>query len=289
MRKKEKSVEQHNQIMILHEFLVYSDLIIQSAYMVQISLNYPFLFSSISSIPSLVSTILSDFIDVNNLITSTIALFVVIDPIGIIPLFISLTRNKSKKERKTVTSNAIITTGILLLVFAIAGTQILTIFGITISSFMIAGGILLFIVAIELMTKGEWTFSIPRGIRMDKNKSTNISDMYDSTSQDTKRNFQGESGVVPLAFPLLAGPGAITAVIISYQANGLITSILSIAIVLGITYVIFSLADLINKVLGQRGSMIVTRVFAVIVAAIAIQYIIQGLGETLTDLGQVES
>jgi hypothetical protein len=110
--------------MILHEFFVYSDLIIQSVYMVQISINYPFLFSSIPSIPSLISTILSDFIDVNDLITSTIALFVIIDPIGIIPLFISLTRNKSKKERKTVTSNAIITTGILLLVFAIAGTHL---------------------------------------------------------------------------------------------------------------------------------------------------------------------
>lgn len=272
--------------MILLEFLVYLDLIIPPDYMVQISLNYPFLFSSsISSIPSLVTT-LSDFIDVNNLITSTIALFVVIDPIGVIPLFISITRNISKRERKTVTSNAIITTGILLLVFAVTGTQILTIFSITISSFMIAGGILLFIVAIELMTRGEWTFSIPRDIMMGTNKSTNNSDMYDRTSQDTKRNFQGESGVIPLAFPLLAGPGAITAVIISYQANGLITSILSIAIVLGITYVIFSIADLINKVLGKRGSMIVTRVFAVIVAAIAIQYIIQGLGETLTDLGK---
>jgi multiple antibiotic resistance protein len=275
--------------MILHEFFVYSDLIIQSVYMVQISINYPFLFSSIPSIPSLISTILSDFIDVNDLITSTIALFVIIDPIGIIPLFISLTRNKSKKERKTVTSNAIITTGILLLVFAIAGTQILTIFGITISSFMIAGGILLFIVAIELMTRGEWTYSIPRSIRMNKNESTNISDMSDSTSQDTKSNYQGESGVVPLAFPLLAGPGAITAVIISYQANGLVTSIVSIAIVLGITYVIFNIADLINKVLGQRGSMIVTRVFAVIVAAIAIQYIIQGVEGTVTSFMQVES
>ena len=274
---------------MIHEFFVCSDLIIQSAYAVQIYLSHFFLFHSfISSIPPILSAIL-DSIDVNNLITSTIALFVVIDPIGVIPLFISLTRNISKKERKTFSSNAIITTGILLLVFAVAGTQILTIFGITISSFMIAGGILLFIVAIELMTRGEWTYSIPRRIRMNKNESTNISDMSDSTSQDTKSNYQGESGVVPLAFPLLAGPGAITAVIISYQANGLVTSIVSIAIVLGITYVIFNIADLINKVLGQRGSMIVTRVFAVIVAAIAIQYIIQGVEGTVTSFMQVES
>ena len=270
---------------MIHEFLICSDLITQSAYAAQIYLSHFFLFhSSISSIPPIVSAIL-DFIDVNDLITSTIALFVVIDPIGVIPLFVSLTRNITKKEGKTVTSNAIITTGILLFVFAVAGAQILTIFGITISSFMIAGGILLFIVAIELMTRGEWTFSIPKSRWMNKNEPTNIPD---SVSQDA-RSFQGESGVVPLAFPLLAGPGAITAIIISYQANGLITSILSIAIVLGITYMIFRIANSINKVLGQRGSMIVTRVFAVIVAAIAIQYIIQGVGETITNFMQLES
>ncbi|MGH9974862.1 MAG: MarC family protein [Nitrososphaeraceae archaeon] len=254
-----------------------------SVYTVQIYLSHFFLSpSSISSILPIISTIL-DFININDLITSTIALFVVIDPIGVIPLFVSLTRNISKKERKTVTSNAIITTGILLLIFAVAGTQILTIFGITISSFMIAGGILLFIVAIELLTRGEWTFSIPRSTRKSKGESMNVSDRV---SQDAKSSFQGESGVVPLAFPLLAGPGAITAVIISYQANGLVTSILSIAIVLIITYMIFRIADSINKILGQRGSMIVTRVFAVIVAAIAIQYIIQGIGETFTDFMQ---
>lgn len=239
-----------------------------------------FLLPSISHIPSAISNIVPDFIAVNDLITSTIALFVVIDPIGVIPLFVSLTRNVSKKERKTVTSNAIITTGILLFVFAVAGTQILSIFGITISSFLIAGGILLFIVAIELMTRGELTFSIPRTKRMNKNEVTNT---LDNIRQDAK-SFHGESGVVPLAFPLLAGPGAITAVMISYQANGLVTSILSIAIVLSITYMIFRIADSINRVLGQRGSMIVTRVFAVIVAAIAVQYIIEGVGDTIPNL-----
>ena len=77
---------------MIHEFFVCSDLIIQSAYAVQIYLSHFFLFhSSISSIPPIVSAIL-DAIDVNDLITSTIALFVVIDPIGVIPLFVSLTR-----------------------------------------------------------------------------------------------------------------------------------------------------------------------------------------------------
>jgi multiple antibiotic resistance protein len=86
----------------------------------------------------------------------------------------------------------------------------------------------------------------------------------------------GESGVVPLAFPLLAGPGAITSVIISYQAYGFVVTIFSIAIVIGITYVILLFVNPIYKLLGRRGSMIVTRVFAIFVAAIAIQYVIEG-------------
>jgi multiple antibiotic resistance protein len=89
-----------------------------------------------------------------NLIKSTIALFVVIDPVGNVPLFIALTEKMEKNERKAVSKIAIITAAILLTVFAIAGSEILTIFGITIYSFMVAGGILLFIVSIELLTHG---------------------------------------------------------------------------------------------------------------------------------------
>jgi len=185
---------------------------------------------------------------------STIALFVVIDPIGTVPLFIALTEKMGKEERKAVSKTAIITSGVLLVVFAVAGTQILTIFGITIFSFMIAGGILLFIVAIELLAHGLWRFGGSGG---------------SATG--------GESGVVPLAFPLLAGPGAITSVIISFQTTGLVVTILSIAIVIGITYVILRAIDPIYKLLGRRGSMIITRVFAVFIAAIAIQYIIEGV------------
>lgn len=185
---------------------------------------------------------------------STIALFVVIDPIGTVPLFIALTEKMGAKERKAVSKTAIITSGVLLVLFAVAGTQILAIFGITIFSFMIAGGILLFIVAIELLTHGIWRFGASGG-----NLTT------------------GESGVVPLAFPLLAGPGAITSVIISFQTAGLIVTILSIAIVIGITYVILQSINSIYRLLGRRGSMIITRVFAVFIAAIAIQYIIEGV------------
>ena len=186
---------------------------------------------------------------------STIALFVVIDPIGTVPLFIALTEKLADDERKAVSKTAVITSGILLMVFAIAGTQILAIFGITIFSFMIAGGILLFIVSVELLTHGIWRFG---------------------------SGGSGESGVVPLAFPLLAGPGAITSVIISFQAGGLLVTLLSVTVVIGATYMILRSVNHIYKLIGRRGAMIVTRVFAVFIAAIAVQYIIEGVRHFFT-------
>jgi multiple antibiotic resistance protein len=186
----------------------------------------------------------------NDLLRATISLFVVINPIGIIPLFASITQKMQKNERDRVLKTTVITAAALLMIFAIAGTQILSMFGITISSFMIAGGILLFVVSIELLTHGGWSFG--------------------GTVSD-------ESGVVPLAFPLLAGPGAITAVILSFQMSGLMVTILSIAIVIGMTYIVFSLTGTIYRILGRRGSLIITRIFAVLIAAIAVQYVVDGL------------
>lgn len=185
-----------------------------------------------------------------DIITSIIALFVVIDPIGNIPLFIAFTKKLEKAEHKTVSKTAILTAAALLLLFGVAGTQILQLFGITIFSFMIAGGTLLFIIAIELLTYGEWRFA---------------------------GSVKEEIGVVPIAFPLLAGPGSITAVIISYQTSGFLITFSSIIIVMAITYVILRMVNPIYKVLGNRGSMIVSRVFAVIIAAIAVEYIVKGI------------
>ena len=193
---------------------------------------------------------------VDNLIKSTIGLFVVIDPVGSVPLFIALTRMMEKHERKAVSKIAIITAAALLIVFAVAGTQILAIFGITIFSFMVAGGVLLFMVSIELMTHGVWRFG------------------GEVVGKGVSNPALGESGVVPLAFPLLAGPGAITSVIISFQTAGLIVTMLSV--VISATYIVLLLVNPIYRLLGRRGSMIVTRVFAVFIAAIAVQYIVQG-------------
>ena len=188
-----------------------------------------------------------------DLIRSTVALLIVVDPLGAIPLFIALTQKMERVQKRAVSKTIIITATALLFAFAIAGNQIFAVFGITIASFMIAGGVLLFIVAVELLTHGGWRFG-------------------DASAKD-------EAGIVPLAFPLLAGPGAITAVIISLETSGLIVTAISILITTGATYLTLRYSDGIYRVLGRRGSLIVTRVFAVFVAAIAVQFVVQGVQE----------
>ena len=202
---------------------------------------------------------------IDDLVKSIIALFVVIDPIGSVPLFIAITQNMEKTERKSISKVAIITAAALLIVFAVAGSKIFEIFGISVSSFMVAGGVLLFIVSIELLTHVVWSFGNGGGV----------------SSSSSSSSVSGESGVVPLAFPILAGPGAITSVIISFQTAGLIVTILSITVVIGITYIVLLFVNQIYRLLGRRGSMIITRVFAVLIAAIAVQYIVYGFKNIL--------
>ena len=190
-----------------------------------------------------------------DLLKAVISLFVVVNPVGKVPLFVTLTEKMEKQNKRLVSKNAIITTAVLLTIFAVAGIQVLSIFGISIYSFMVAGGILLFIISIEFLTHGEWRYS-----------GSSVS---------------GDSGIVPLAFPLLAGPGAITTVMISLQAYGWVVSIISIVFVVLVTYLVLHVENPLLKILGSRGSTVTTRIFAIFLAAIAIQYIVEGMKQLL--------
>jgi len=237
----------YNQMVVSKESIAYDYLYERTFLPVQRFID--FIYSKFLS-----SSVVSDtFTD--DLLKSVVSLFVVVNPIGKVPLLITLTEKMEKQNKKLVSKNAIITTAVLLTIFAVAGIQLLSIFGISIFSFMVAGGVLLFIISIEFLTHGEWR--------------------YGSSSMS------GDSGIVPLAFPLLAGPGAITTVIISLQTYGWLVSIISIVFVVVITYVVFHLENPILKILGRRGSIVTTRVFAIFLAAIAVQYIVEGLRQLL--------
>jgi multiple antibiotic resistance protein len=193
---------------------------------------------------------LLDFI--SELAKAIIALFIIVDPLGNIPIFVGLTEDFPVAQRKRVYNTAVIVGMFLLLVFAFAGNVILTIFGISIESFEIAGGILLLIIAIRIL----------------------ISGVHENVESPESL------GAVPIAIPLLVGPGAITTTIFNleaYTAYGPIVAVLAVIIVLSLTWVIFRFIDRIYKFLGKTGSLVIARVMALLIAAIAIQYILMGI------------
>lgn len=185
-----------------------------------------------------------------SLAKSVISLFIIVDPLGNIPIFIGLTVEMKRREKRKVFNTATITGFILLLSFAVAGNQILYIFGITLQSFMVAGGILLLILAIRILVVGEWgeIHKAPESI-----------------------------GAVPIAVPLLVGPGAITTTILSLQEFGIMVTVASVIIVFAAVWLILRYIEPIYSVLGKNGSVVISKVMALLIAAIAIQYIMNGL------------
>lgn len=189
-----------------------------------------------------------------DLVKGTIALFVVVDPLGNVPIFIGLTKNMDKTQIQKTFQSAIITGLILLFLFAFAGQQILILFGISLSSFMVAGGLLLLIIAVRLLVAGGW--------------------QEPSTSPESV-------GAVPIGFPLLVGPGAITTTILILQSSGIFVTIFSVLITFIIVWLILRLIHPIFRILGSNGSLVVTRLMAMFIAAIAVQYIVEGIKNLL--------
>ncbi len=177
-----------------------------------------------------------------------IALFIIVDPLGNIPIFIGLTEKIEPSQRRKVFNTATLVGFILLLVFALLGQEILNIFGLSIFAFEIAGGILLLIISVRILISGT------------------------QTSAESPESL----GAVPIAIPLLVGPGAITTTIFNLQAYGIAIAITAVVVVLAITWVILRFINGIYRVLGKTGSLVIARVMALLIAAIAIQYMLTG-------------
>ncbi len=185
-----------------------------------------------------------------DLIKGVIALFIIVDPFGNVPIFVSLTEKMGREEREKAFHMASLVGLVLLLCFAMAGREILNFFGITIYSFMIAGGILLFIIAIRILISGGWqeTMASPESV-----------------------------GAVPIGVPLLVGPGAITTTILTLQTSGVIVTLVAVIINFGIVWGVLHFIDPVYKFLGKTGSVVIGRVMAMFIAAIAVGYVLEGL------------
>jgi multiple antibiotic resistance protein len=196
-----------------------------------------------------------DFI--SDLVKAIIALFIIVDPFGNIPIFVGLTQNVPENQRKRIYNTAVLVGFVLLLVFAFTGNEILNIFGLSVYSFEVAGGILLLIIAIRILISGN----------------------HESTESPET------IGVVPIAIPLLVGPGAITTTIFTLQVYTMpygaviatLIAILAVVVVLSLTWAILRFMNGIYKILGKTGSLVIARVMALLIAAIAVQYILTGV------------
>ena len=199
--------------------------------------------------------------DPNFLITAFVALFVVIDPIGLAPLFIALTSGMSTSRRRAIAIRATVVAIGLLLVFSIFGDNILEFAGISMPAFRIAGGILLFLTALDML------FQRRQKRREDSAEEEDLDD--------------DDPSVFPLAIPLIAGPGSITTIILLVgQTDGTTGYAAVMGVLFGIlalTFLMFLMAATIERLLGKTGITIITRLLGMLLAALAVQFVLDGL------------
>ncbi|WP_028034967.1 MarC family protein [Chelativorans sp. J32] len=196
------------------------------------------------------------------ILSAFITLLVTVDPPGLVPLFLVLTAGMNKQERNQVAIRAsLISFGIFML-FALAGSTILTALGITLPAFRVAGGLLLFVIAFEMIFEH----------RQERHER--------SAERAITRDLIDNIAAFPLAMPLIAGPGAISATVLlsgSFATTeGRLVLVAILAATILITYVVFVLAHRIDRILGETGRSILTRLLGLLLAALAVQFVADG-------------
>ena len=190
------------------------------------------------------------------LLSSILILFAIVNPLGSIPIFLELTNNLTQKQRNNAFKTAIITSLAILLIFLITGKGILTnFFQINMSDLMAAGGLLLLIIAIDHLVFG----GLVKGV-------------LNQQQQDVHH-----IGAVPIACPILAGPGAMMSVLVISSENGLLVAAIAIIVVFTITWIILCFIDKIYMLLGKIVCMVISKILCLFIAAIGIHMLMQGL------------
>ncbi|MEZ8968332.1 YchE family NAAT transporter [Vibrio breoganii] len=192
-----------------------------------------------------------------------VGLFAIVNPVGIMPIFVSLTNHLSPEERIKTASTANIAVAVILIVSLFAGQMLLDVFSISLDSFRIAGGLLLVSIAFAMMNGqlGE--------------QKQNKQEKAESISKE-------QVGVVPLAMPLMAGPGAISSTIV-FGSNhtgpiDYVAVTITVVVFSFCCWVLFRSAPFIVRFLGQTGINVITRIMGLILGALGIEFIASGIG-----------
>ena len=190
------------------------------------------------------------------------SVFFIVDPFAVIPTFLAMTARDTPPQRRILARRGAWTCAITLILFALGGSLIFKVFGITIGAFKIAGGVLIGLNALDMVQA-----------RRSQQRETAV---------ETAEGIQKEDiGIMPLGVPMLAGPGAIsTVMVLALGAKSLaatVTIYVSIVLTSIITYFVLSAASMVEKRLGQTGMRILTRLMGLVLCAIAIQFIVDGI------------
>jgi multiple antibiotic resistance protein len=193
------------------------------------------------------------------------SIFFLVDPFAALPTFLAVTADQDEAKRVRTARKASLTAFVILTAFAVAGTYIFRIFGITLPAFEIAGGIILLLIGLDML----------EAKRSATQESTN-----DTVAAATK----DDAGIVPMGIPMLAGPGSITSVMVlvgqAHQSEGywqMAAIFGAIAITAAICYLVLSSATRVAAVLGDTGIRILVRIMGLLLVALAVQYFVNGL------------
>lgn len=196
-----------------------------------------------------------------------ITFFIIIDPIAVLPVFVALTKNDTAAHRREIAFRSTLIATVVLLIFAVIGEILLDKLGISEPAFKIAGGILLLLAAIDMVVA----------------KHSGISST--TKDEDLEASHRSDISVFPLAIPLIAGPGALAAIIMQMR-NANHDQVLQVGVVamvmlvLLINYIFLRVSEPTMRLLGVTGTNVISRILGIILAGLAIQFILSGLSET---------
>ena len=190
------------------------------------------------------------------------SIFVLVDPIAAVPTFLAMTVDSNRAQRRHMAVRAAWTCFIVLLVFSMAGTLIFRLFGITLAAFKIAGGLILGLIGLDML----------------KAKRSPTKETPDDTEEGAEKE---DVGIIPLGIPMLAGPGSISSVMVLMGQN---TDWPHASVVIGaiaasafISFLVLAAADRVSSYLGETGIRILTRMMGLLLTAIAVQFVLNGL------------
>lgn len=190
----------------------------------------------------------------SDLLDATLSLFAVINPIGSIPLFVQLTAGMEKKDRNRTFNVALLSGLAIALVFALTGRFIFTrVFHLEMNDIMIAGGVLLLLIAMDHLVLGN----LERRVL----KPGNIT----------------EIGAVPIAVPILIGPGALVTISLNEERFGMVTALISIVILFMVVFLVFRFLNVLCKLMGQVGSIVLSKLFLIFLAGIGVRFLLSGI------------